>query len=258
MNRFPSFSIENVEVNKFIIGINSVLGFSHTSKGRDEWIRRYFTTDKIAEVFSLAIKMEVSSLLGPVFPPLHEAIKKAEELTGEKITFIPTTFGKREFFTQQVQEIRALGSKFCCIHGGWTDNWKVENGKMVGLENYLKEIRDAGLIPGAASHNSENLKIMMEQDYDLAFFVTPVNKSGFYMNPTKEDALQVVSRSPKPLIAIKPLASGRFDENMISDWFEWTYSKKGVSAICVGFMSPEEAQEDIEIAKEVLSIRMPK
>jgi len=252
MKPFSSFSIEDVKVNRFIIGINSVLGFSHTSKGRDEWIRRYFTTDKITEVFSSAVNMGITSLLGPVFPPLHEAINKTEELTGEKITFIPTTFGKREYFTQQIQEIRALGAKFCCLHGGWTDAWKVENGEMVGLENYLKEIREAGLIPGAASHNSEHLRIMMEQNYDLAFFVTPVNKSGFYMNPTQELALRVVSESSKPIIAIKPLASGRFDENMISDWFDWAYNRKGVSAICVGLMSPEEAQEDIEIARNIL------
>ena len=71
----------------------------------------------------------------------------------------------------------------------------MKDGRFVDLEDYLKRIRDAGLIPGSATHNGERLKMMDEGGYDISVFVTPVNKMGFYMNPSQEVALDAVNNS---------------------------------------------------------------
>lgn len=252
MTKFPHITIEGVEVPKVLIGINSLLGWSHTSRGRDEWIRRYFTTELIAEVFTTAVELGVTGVLGPVYPKLHDAIKMTEDITGEKMTFIATTFGPKEETKEQVKTLKDFGAPFCCLHGGWADSWEVKDGRLVHLDDYLKIIRDAGLIPGSAVHNSGRLKMMDEGGYDISMFVTPVNKMGFYMNPSREAALDVVNNCTKPLIAIKPLASGRFDEGRIKEWLEWVFNVPGVDSMVIGFMSPEEAHEDIVATKEIL------
>jgi len=252
--KFPTITIEDAEVPKVLIGINSLLGWSHTSRGRDEWIRRYFTVEKIAEVFVTAVRLGVTGLLGPVWPKLPDAIKMTEDITGEKMTFVATTIGAREETEKQAQILQEFGAPFCCLHGGWTDGWEVEDGRLVGLDDCLKIIRDAGLIPGAATHNGDRLKMMDEGGYDISVFVTPVNKMGFYMNPTQQVALEAINNCTKPVIAIKPLASGRFDEGQIKAWLQWVFDVKGVDAMVIGFMSPEEAKEDIEAAKEILDI----
>ncbi|MFQ6041257.1 MAG: hypothetical protein ACE5PV_10415 [Candidatus Poribacteria bacterium] len=254
MPKFPSITIEGVEVPKALIGINSLLGWSHTSRGRDEWIRRYFTVELIAEVFATAVNLGVTGVLGPVHPKLIDAIKLTEDITGEKMTFVATTIGAKEETKEQIKILKDFGAPFCCLHGGWADKWEIKDGRFVDLEDYLKRIRDAYLIPGSATHNGERLKMMDENGYDISVFVTPVNKMGFYMNPSKEAALDAVNNCRKPVIAIKPLASGRFDEGRIKEWLQWVFDVRGVDSMVIGFMSPEEATEDIIAAKEILGV----
>jgi hypothetical protein len=251
MSDIPVIDIEGISVPKALIGINSLLGWSHTSHGRDEWIKKYFTAQRVADVFAHCMKMGLYGVLGPIFPILNEAIKIAEDMTGQKMLFISTTGGDREGTAQQAKMAKEIGSPICCIHGAWTDGWQLENGKLVEFERYLAMIRDAGVIPGVACHNVERLAVVDNGGYDCAVFVTPSNKLGFYMNPSREAALEAVKNCSKPVIAIKPLASGRFDEGNPKEWLKWTIDSPGVSSMVIGFMSEEEATEDITALKEI-------
>lgn len=251
---FPTIPVEDVEIPKLLIGINSLLGWSHTSIGRDKWIRRYYTTRRIAKVFERCIELGVYGVLGPVWPKLIEAIKIAEKNTGQKMIFVSTTIGDPKDTEKQLKMLNGLYSPICCIHGGWIDSWPIENGRFIGLERYLKMIRDAGMIPGIACHNGERLAMIDKGDYDVSIFATPVNKIGFYMFPNRESILNAIREAKRPVIAIKPLAGGRFDEGRIYDWLKWVFEQKGVSAVCIGFMSREEAEEDIEHVKNILGV----
>lgn len=252
MNGIPMVDVEGVKVPKLLIGTNSLLGWSHTSAGRDRWIRKYFTSRRIAKVFEKCIELGVHGVLGPVWPRLVKAIGIAEKETGEQMVFVSTTIGDPNDTQKQLDALKGLYSPVCCIHGWWTDNWSVENGRLVGFETQLQMIRGAGLVPGVACHNGDRLRMVDEGGYDVSVFVTPVNKLGFYMSPNQKSILDAVSRTRKPVIAIKPLAGGRFDEGKIPEWLEWVLNQDGVSGLCVGFMSKEEAQEDIPYVKDLL------
>lgn len=254
MNRFPTVDIEGIKVPKLLIGINSLLGWSHTSVGRDRWIRRYYTARRVAKVFERCIELGVYGVLGPVWPRLIKAIKIAEKETGQQMTFISTTIGDPKDTEKQLKMLNGLYSPICCIHGAWTDSWPIKNSRLVGFEKYLQMIREAGLIPGVACHNGDRLSMVDDGKYDVSVFVTPVNKLGFYMSPTQRSILDAISRTPKPVIAIKPLAGGRFQEGRIPEWLEWVLSQEGVSAVCIGFMSREEAEEDIAYMKDLLGV----
>lgn len=250
---FPTFQVEGVDVPKALIGINSLLGYSHTSSGRDAWIRRYYDTPvKIGKVFAFCMERGMKGVLGPIQRRLIDAIKAAEDISGQGMLFVSTTFGSRDETPQQLEMAKEVNTPICCLHGGWLDRWPIEDGRMKGLEDQLKMIRDAGIIPGTACHNADRMRMAQELGYDLQLFVIPVNKMGFLMNPSREAVLEVVAQSPKPVIAIKPLASGRFDEHSIEDWLRWTYAQPGVCGTVIGFMSEEEAEEDIAILERIL------
>ncbi len=251
---FPTVEIEGVKVPKLLIGINSLLGWSHTSAGRDRWIVRYYTARNIAKVFERCMELGVYGVLGPVWPGLLQAIGIAERETGQKMMLVSTTIGEIKDTEKQLRMLRGVNSPICCIHGAWSDSWPVRNGKLVGLQTYLGMIREAGLIPGLACHNGDRLSMVDKGGYDVSVFVTPINKAGFYMNPTQKSSLDAIGGTKKPVIAIKPLASGRFDEGKVREWLEWALSQRGVSALCVGFMNEEEAEEDIANMKAILGV----
>lgn len=255
MTVFPMIDVEDVKVPKLLIGINSLLGWSHTSIGRDRWIRRYYTARRIAKVFERCIELGVYGVLGPVWPRLIEAIKIAERNTGQKMIFVSTTIGDPKDTEKQLEMLNVLYSPICCIHGGWIDSWPIEDGRLVELEKYLKMIREVDIIPGVACHNGEKFAIIDGGDYDVSIFATPVNKIGFYMFPNRESILNAIKKTRKPVIAIKPLASGRFDEGRIYEWLKWVFEQEGISAVCIGFMSREEAEEDIQYVKNILGVK---
>lgn len=249
---FPSVKIGDTQIPKIIIGINSLLGWSHTSAGRDRWIRKFYTPERIAEVFARCIELGVTAVFGPVYDRLIEAIDIAERMTKVRLTYISTTFGDPKTTGEQVRRLRDAGAPICLVHGGWTDGWELRNGRLVGFERILEEIRKAGMIPGAACHRADRLKILDEGGYDCELFAIPVNKTGFYMNPSRDAVVEAVKGCKRPVIAIKPLSGGRFDENGIEEWLRWTFGVKGVVAAAVGFMNAEEAEEDIEIGRKIL------
>ena len=251
---FPSITVEGVKIPKVLIGINSLLGWSHTSSGRDRWLRKYYTSERIADVFIRSMELGVYGVLGPVWPTLVEAIKIAEEKTGRRMIFVSTTIGDLEETENELDAIEDLNSPVCCIHGLWTDAWPVKDKKLVGFEKYLNMIRERGKVPGVACHNGEILRLVDGGNYDVAVYVTPVNKLGYFMFPTQQSILDFVRDTKKPVIAIKPLSCGRFMEGEIPEWLRWCVDQKGVSSLCIGFMNKDEAEEDILYMMDLLGL----
>lgn len=251
MEMFPEVKIGDIRIPKIIIGTNSLLGWSHTSAGRDRWIRKFYTPERIAEVFARCIELGITAVFGPVYDRLIDAIDIAERVTRVRLTYISTTFGDPKTTGEQVRKLQDAGAPICLVHGGWTDGWELRDGRLVGFERILEEIRKAGMIPGAACHRADRLKILEEGGYDCELFAIPVNKTGFYMNPSRDAVVEAVKGCKRPVIAIKPLSGGRFDENGIEEWLRWTFGVKGVVAAAVGFMSAEEAEEDIGIGRKI-------
>jgi hypothetical protein len=254
MASLPTTTIAGLQLPKIIVGTNSLLGWSHTSSGRDEWIRRTYTAERVAEVLLHCASLGATAVVGPLLPRLTDALAIARAVD-PRITWVSTTIGtSKETFREQLAEIKAAGSPICFLHGGWTDKWPVVDGRLDGMERCIEEIRKAGIIPGTAVHNGERLAMVTRLGYDFDAYLVPVNQAGFAMRPDRATMLAAVASAGKPVIAIKPLACGRFEENKPGDWLRWTLDQAGVVATAVGVMSEEEASEDIAAAREILAV----
>lgn len=248
----PTFRIEGLEVPRIITGTNSLLGYSHTSRGRDAWIRRTYTPERIAEVLVHCARLGANAVVGPLNPTLVEALAHARA-ADVPITWLSTTIGPKETFRDQLAQIKAAGSPICFLHGAWIDRWPLIDGRLAGLEAYVEAIREMGLIPAAAVHDGERLALLTRLGYDFAAYLTPVNKLGFTMLPDRATVLAAVAGAGKPVIAIKPLACGRFDEGRPGEWLRWSLEQPGVAGAAIGFMSEEEADEDVAAAREIFA-----
>jgi hypothetical protein len=84
---------------------------------------------------------------------------------------------------------------------------------------------------------------------DFDGYVTPVNKLGVMMFPTREMALRAIRASKRPVIAIKPLAGGRIGPG---EALEHVYREAGVGFCMIGVGSVSEAEEDFLAAARIL------
>jgi hypothetical protein len=245
MPAMPTFRVEGLELPRFIVGTNSLLGYSHTSRGRDEWIRRTCTPERIAEMLVHCARRGADAVVSPLHPRLVEALAIARRL-GTRVTWLSTTaYDIDTPFREQLAQIREAGSPICFLHGAWTDRWPLVDDSLPGLDEYTAAIREAGIIPATALHNADRLNLVTRLGLDFAAYLVPVNRLGFAMRPDREAMLAAVANCGRPVVAIKALACGRFDENRTAEWLGWALAKPGVAATAVGVMSEEEADEDV-------------
>jgi len=80
-------------------------------------------------------------------------------------------------------------------------------------------------------------------------YVTPINRIGAMMFPTRGTALEAIKTIKRPIIAIKPLAGGRIKPR---EALEHIYKEIGISFCMIGVGSKSEAEEDFSTALQIL------
>ena len=80
-------------------------------------------------------------------------------------------------------------------------------------------------------------------------YVTPINRLGVMMFPTRGAALEAIKAAQRQVIAIKPLAGGRIKPR---EALEHIYKEVGIGFCMIGVGSGSEAEEDFSTALKIL------
>ena len=252
---FPKSRIGGIEISRLVIGSNPFGGFSHISAARDKWLRKYFTVERICEVLEACTARGLNAFVSGAVPKFHEAMKMQEDKTGRKIHWFCTPGGGGEAGATIEQEIDWASKHdvdFIMPHPCWTDlHIHPEENEITGFDDIIKQVRDLGMIPGVSTHRSETVVICDTRPYDVEVYIQIFNVAGFLMPVETDWMTRVVQNAEKPVLCIKPLAAGRV---LPPTGLKWTFDNcKPVDVVACGFMSVEEADEDIDIALEILT-----
>ena len=98
-------------------------------------------------------------------------------------------------------------------------------------------------------HAGVTLPLLEAEGIALDGYLTTVNRPGTYMFPTREMALDAIRNARKPVIAIKPMAGGRYLGHKA---FEFVFDEVGVAASMFGMGTLDQVRETTRAAKEVL------
>ncbi|MCZ6677929.1 MAG: hypothetical protein O7E52_11835 [Candidatus Poribacteria bacterium] len=98
-------------------------------------------------------------------------------------------------------------------------------------------------------HAGVTLPLLEAEGIDIDGYLTTVNQPGTFMFPTQDIALDAIRNVKKPVIAIKPMAGGRYLGHKA---FEFVFDKVGVAASMFGMGTLEQVRETTQAAKEVL------
>ena len=85
----------------------------------------------------------------------------------------------------------------------------------------------------------------------MATYIQIYNPIGFLCQVETDWVAKVTNSTTKPVMCIKPLAAGRV---LPTTGLSFVYhSIKPTDLVCIGTMSTDEAEDDIRIAREILS-----
>ena len=123
------------------------------------------------------------------------------------------------------------------------------------LPDYLKMIREQGMIPGLSAHMPELIIYSDLNEYDVETYIQIYNCMGFLMQVEIEYINKVIWNAKKPVMTIKSMAAGR-----CSPFVGLTFSYATIrpcDMVTLGAFTPEEVHEDVEIALAAIERRQP-
>jgi len=221
--------------------------------------------DQTLAVLSAFMQYGIDAWMGPFssHPAALDRIKGIQDKIGKKLILIDTPVLKMDNNAKARRETEAIiktsaeiGSTFCLVHHSSCEQLINKNKKtMDRLPDYLKMIRDAGLIPGLSAHMPEVIQYADLNEYDVETYIQIFNCLGFLMQVEIESVIKIIHEAKKPVMTIKPMAAGRTTP-YVGLTFNWNVLRKQ-DMVTVGCISEHEAHEDVEISMAALEHRLP-
>lgn len=267
MDRFPRTDVGGVSVSRMLIGTNWFLGYSHTTRAKDDFITTSIRERKqLADIIEVFLRAGVDTLMGMInSPPLPEAIKDAEDRVGRKVIVVATPafpvtprtpidgFDADES-RRILDETAKFGTTFCLPHQSTTDCMVDRCTRTLRrMDELCAWIRERGMIPGLSTHMPESIIYADESGLDVDTYISLYNSMGFLMQVEVDWIAQVIRNAKKPVMTIKPMAAGQLRPFQAFN-FVWN-TLRDCDMVTVGTMTPKEAAELIELSLGILEQR---
>jgi hypothetical protein len=263
MTEFPRTTVGGVSVSRLLIGTNWFLGYSHTSKAKDQFIKSYQTRENIADILTAFLEYGVDTMMGMPQPILRDAIADAQDRTGREVKLILTPHfnilpgGPADADPERVfDRCLELGATFCFPHQSVTDRLVDRlHGVIRDIDRYTAMVRERGMIPGLSTHMPESVIIADRTEADVETYIQIYNAAGFLMQVEADWIMRVIQKAKKPVMTIKPLAAGKLLP-VVGMAFVWN-TLRDQDMVTIGTTTPDEAREAVEISLDLLAQRIP-
>jgi hypothetical protein len=263
---FPRTTVGGVSLPRMIMGTNWILGYSHTSAAADALINtRNRNRDSIAEIAEVFLNNGIDAVMAPIAdnPVLMDGLKLAEDRTGKGMIRIDTPVmnvddnaDARKAAEATVKASKAAGCVFCFPHHSSAEQLVNKNLQaMPRLPDYLKMIRDQGMIPGLSAHMPELIIYSDANTAAVETYIQIYNCRGFLMQIEVEFIHRVTHGAKKPVTSIKAMAAGRCSP-FVGISFSYA-TLRDCDMVTVGCLTAKEAEEDIEIGRAAIERRVP-
>ncbi|MFQ5810738.1 MAG: hypothetical protein ACE5JM_14075 [Armatimonadota bacterium] len=257
-------------VSRLIVGSNPISAGSHLSGFLDRHMREYFTPDRVMQFLSHCEDEGINTW--QTAGPLALEYYKRHRAEGGTIQYI-TLEREDPKRPQNVEEVVAAGAIGIAHHGEVTDT-RFKEGKIEQIRDFLKRVRDAGVLVGLSTHMPAVIEYVEEKSWDIDFYMACVYERhrtkqelkqllGYVPIPVREVYLEedpprmckVLRQTQKPCLAFKILAAGRVCNRpeTVEAAFKSTFEMiKPTDAVIVG-MYPrfsDQAAENAELTRK--------
>jgi hypothetical protein len=271
----PTIKLGNHSVTRLILGSNPFNGFSYAIPSLDQHMREWCTPERIAEILVQCPKNGINTWQFSYYESSIKALK-LHQATGGRIQWLLLTGGAMKDNPGLISKITPLKPLAIVHHGGVTDQ-RFRAGQMEKVRDYLKAIRDSGVLVGLSTHLPAVIRHVEEQGWDVDFYMTCFYQFGrteaeirgmlgelplghVFLEGDPARMCRVIRQTQKPCLAFKILAVGRMAGSLeqLERAFQFAFDHiKPKDGVIVG-MYPrfkDEVSENAEIVRRICAVR---
>jgi hypothetical protein len=249
----PTIRLGEHQVTRLIAGSNPISGYSYMGPIMDRHMREYFTPERIVEFLGNCERAGINTHQFSDPAKMAGPIRTLRE-RGSKMKFFCLHSGEgRSMPIEQV--VRDTGPIAIVHHGGVTDRL-FGQGKSEQVRDFVKRVRDAGVLAGVSAHNPDCIKRIADEGWPVDFFMTcfyhltrtkeqlekmppvvtlPIGYAFFASDPSA--MTQVARQVSQPCLGFKILAAGRkcHDKRSVQEAFRFAFEHlKPTDGVIVG------------------------
>jgi len=271
MPLLPTVKLGKYEITRLIVGSNPLNGYCYALASLSEHMREWFTPENVCRVLRRSQEAGINAFQFSYRERAMADLKRYQDEGGD-IQWMLLGGGPMKDRPELIAQVAKLKPVGIVHHGGVTDE-RFRNGEMHKVEEFLKRVRDSGVLVGLSTHRPEVVEYAEENNWDLDYYMTC-----FYQFSRTEDELRkmlgelplgyvflekdpermvrVIRQTKKPCLAFKILAAGRLAETpeKLEKAFRFAFDNiKPTDAVIVG-MYPrfkDEVGENAELVRRI-------
>lgn len=241
----PMITLGSHRISRLICGSNPILGYSYLGSHTDRQMREYYTTERTVEFLQ---RCEQAGITTHQASSRYDYIRLLRE-RGSKMQIICLD-SEQEKIVETINIVQPIAMVH---HGGVTDRLFAEGNSRL-VHNYVKEVKDRGLLAGVSAHNPDVIKQIANEGWEVDFFMTcfyyltrkfekdepmsvvPVGGYNFFKDDPRV-MTQVIRQVKQPCLAFKILGAGRHcsSQEKVSDAFQFAFENiKPTDGVIVG------------------------
>jgi hypothetical protein len=257
----PRIKFGRVSLSRLVCGANPFNAGSHLSVFVNRQMRQYYTPEQILK--TLRRCQEVGINCWQSGSDKYKTYRRFID-GGGKMHYLSINSDPAE-----IEPISKAGGLGIAHHGETTDNL-FKAGKLDKIHDFLKRVRDAGLMVGVSTHMPAVIEAVEDKGWDVDYYMAcvyerhrseaelkkllgrvPIHVPEVYLQEDPPRMFKVIRQTKRPCLAFKILAAGRLSERKawVEKAFRETFqSIKENDAVIVGIYDEysDQPAEDAE------------
>ncbi len=220
----PKVPFGKHQITRMVVGSNPFYGYSHFNRILDQCMREWYTQDRKMEVLHAAERAGIGTWqLHYNDQPIADFRRYRQE--GGKMQLILLADFELMKNPKLLPEVAKLGPLGIGHHGNRTDE-AFREGRKQQVRDYLKAVRDTGVMVGLSTHNPAVIDTVESEGWDIDYYQSclyrvsrspeearaefneaPLGET--FMEKDPERMSKMIRQTRKPCLAFKVFGAGR-------------------------------------------------
>jgi len=266
--KIPQVPFGKCSISRLVLGSNPFHAGSHLSVFVNNEMRNYYTLEQKLKTVRRCEEVGINCWQGS---DTHDEVYKKFRDAGGQMHYFSLGQGGPNVadYLKQLADVGCIG----VAHHGETTDSLFKSGKLDTIHDYLKRVRDSGMMVGVSTHMPAVVDAVESKGWDVDFYMTcvyerhrsakdlevllgqaPIPVGEVYLPQDPPRMFKAIRQTKRTCFAFKILAAGRLSER--KEWVEQAFRQtfegiKPTDAVIIGIYDrySDQQAENAEYAR---------